>query len=95
LDDDLDRDVSNKRDFYKHKLKKLSQTKEINKINIVKDYGVCFVIVERLVKRLIAFSFEKDRCFVFQTLGFRLQSLPLFIEVRWLLPTLKNQLALL
>jgi len=40
-------DISNKRDFYKHKLKMLSQTKEIRKINIVKDYGVCFVIVER------------------------------------------------
>jgi len=54
----------------------------------VKDYRVCFVIVERLMKRLIAFYFEKDRCFVFQTLAFRLQSLSLFTEVRCLLPTL-------
>jgi len=61
-------DISNKRDFYKHKLKMLSQTKEIRKINIVKDYGVCFVIVERWLKRLIAFCIKRDKCFVFQTL---------------------------
>ena len=40
-------------------------------------------------------SFEKDVCFVFQTLGFRHQSLSLFIEVRCLLPTLEKKLVLL
>jgi len=39
-------------------------------------------ICRKMMKRLIALlAFEKDKCFVFQTLGFRLQSLPLFIGV--------------
>jgi hypothetical protein len=34
--------------------------------------------------------FEKVVCFVFQTLGLKHQSLPLFIEVKCLLPTLEE-----
>jgi len=42
-----------------------------------------------MIEEIDSFScFEKDVCFVFQTLGFKHQSLPLFIEVRCLLPTL-------
>jgi len=33
--------------------KRCSQINEIKMINIVKDYGVCFVIVEKMMKRLI------------------------------------------
>jgi len=57
----LDCDVSNKRDLYKYKLKKMFPIKEIKMINIVKDYGVCFVIVERDVEEIDRFFFERDR----------------------------------
>jgi len=54
-------------------------------INIVKDYGVCFVIVERDVEEIDEendfFSFRERviKLFVFQTLAFNLHSRPLFI----------------
>ena len=80
----LDRDVSNKRDLYKYKLKRCSQIKEIKMVNIVKDYGVCFVIVERDVKEIDSSCFGRDKCFVFQTLAFLLQWPLLFIELEFL-----------
>jgi len=57
----LDRDVSNKRDLYKYKLKKMFSIKEIRMINIGKDYGVCFVNVKRDVEEIDRFCFERDR----------------------------------
>jgi len=59
---------SNKRDFkrylkqkryFKYKLKKISQTKEI-KINLVKDYEVCFVVVEELLNVVKTIHFERE-----------------------------------
>ena len=61
--------------------KRCSQIKEIKMINIVKDFGVCFVIVERDVEEIDSFFFERDKCFVFQTLVFLLQCHLLFIEL--------------
>jgi hypothetical protein len=36
-----------------------SQTKEI-KINLVKDYGVCFVVIEELLNVVKNIHFEKE-----------------------------------
>jgi len=41
--------------------KSCSQIKEIKMINIVKDYGVCFVIVEKDYEEIDFFIFERKR----------------------------------
>jgi len=61
-------DISNKRD------------KENKYSEKIMEFALC--LLKRMMKKLIAFCFERDKCFVFQTLAFLLQRPLIFIELK-------------
>jgi len=71
--------LKQKRYFTNTNSKRCSQLNEI-KIKYSERLWSLFCVCRKIDEEFDSFLLEKDRCFVFQTLGFRLECLPLFIE---------------